>query len=329
MFKKRPRCPSCNKAVIKNAKRCWTCGVGFKFKNTAHWSAELGTVWDSGKPEPVRCTQCNAMLKRDSQQCESCGVKLIWWFQDVPRVEQPKQPATKTKPRPEPEPAVTSRATPVSEPATTSRVTSVTSKPELPPQDRIDLGNIDQKDAVDAAEGGLSSWRYKRKQRREAENMRASVQADEAMTKVLQTKTERIKATKELLSEAGQTDKLPEKERKEGKLGEMKLETEMTRLKREQAELEKQIRELEVDESSSPVEETPSEEEKYAKAMEEEQRRFEQQLAAQAAQEMRLIQRLTERAEFLMKWQEKIRTEYPEIADEIIETFERIQMESD
>lgn len=109
----------------------------------------------------------------------------------------------------------------------------------------------------------------------------------------------------------------------------MKLDTELMRQRKEQAELAKQLKELERDDLSQTTP-SPSPEEKYAKAMEEERRKQEHQLAVEAMKEMMLMKRFTEQVEFVTRWQEKIRKEYPpDIAEAIIDTFDRIQAESD
>lgn len=86
---------------------------------------------------------------------------------------------------------------------------------EALPETRVDLGNLNYTEAKDAARGGFKSFIYQKRLQREAANIKTGIETEKTMTEALKTKTERLKATKELFREAGQVDRLPEKERKE------------------------------------------------------------------------------------------------------------------
>lgn len=194
---------------------------------------------------------------------------------------------------------------------------------------QVDLGDINHDSAKEAAQGRWKARKYQKTKVREGENIRTEIEADKVATEAAKVKTERAKATKELLRETGHTTGLPEKERREVELELLRLDTEELKILAEQEKIRKQIRELGRNDPPQPEAREMSEEEKYNKAMNEELRRLKHQLAVQAAKEMLTLERMTERAQFVIEWQQRMYEQYPDIADQIIDAFERVQVESD
>ena len=184
---------------------------------------------------------------------------------------------------------------------------------------------LDFSEAVEAAGRWTSSWHFRREQRRKIKNIEEETAALEQVKEAVETGVAIQKQMIEGYKVTGNYDNLPPLERKKIELEDKKLDTEMMREDFEQEKIRQEM--TKSGEEDSKVETTLTTEEKHEKAMEAERRKLEYELAIEAMREMMTIKRLTERAQYLTEWQEKIQKEHPDVAEDIINTFERLQVE--